>query len=285
MNKYIIKESQFPNLLNIVMEQIDDDRYDEVDIYDAFFQIFRSWIANNAQEKDKQSPMSFLMKKYGYRFVKEYLGDEFSEKIGMGQNHTLSRYDIQKVMREIVKQGKYKMSSNRADVKFTEKFGKYMDFIIDAVGIPSWIDLEIEEQKPYDITLKFNTNIDGMLKDESANRYSPSSLKNKFTKYIENYLGVEEGNPLHGDISVDYTSTDNSKEWTKKVFTPIKNTIKTFKDKSVRAIKLKIHNSYAEMTVYFFDGLPWTERKPLQEKIKEYINSLGLRNLRVEFGW
>ena len=66
MKKVIkLSEEKLERIVNLVLEQVNLNDYEEEDFYDAYFSTFRQWIVEKLGEDIKKYPLSYLLRKYG----------------------------------------------------------------------------------------------------------------------------------------------------------------------------------------------------------------------------
>ena len=66
---------------------------------------------------------------------------------------------------------------------------------------PDFVRVEFEEEVPYDVHVKLYIDYPSYLKDESFS-FASHNLERKFKELLENYLGVDFGNPVHGKVNL-----------------------------------------------------------------------------------
>jgi hypothetical protein len=105
----------------------------------------------------------------------------------------------------LVEFGAYTLPSLRQEKKFTERYGKAISHLVETLDLPSFARLELVEDKPYDIVATLYIDYPSYLKSEepSIGNYN-NSIQARFKSLLENYLGVEFGNPVHGKINLNF---------------------------------------------------------------------------------
>lgn len=271
------------------MEQSDDfGNYGEFDYQDAFFTVFRQWMKTNVPESEQGYPISYLIQKYSKKFVRELASDSYLQMPAEEEDWSIDRWRLQAFIRDLVKSGKHKMPSKRQDKKFTEKYARHINYFMEENPLPSWVKVSFEELNPYSVKLKSEVNYPELLKDRESETFSAESYRRKFQDFVENFLGVEIGNPIHGQLDLDNSSTElvGADTWVKNVLNKqIKPMIKqTELGKKIKAIQFKPHSRTSEMKV-IFNTNSWGGRSDVMKKIKEIIEELGYNSKRFSMDY
>jgi len=197
--KYFITESHFKEYVRLLSEQDEHDYlddYDDEDFIEVFFEYFRPWVKTNHGEDASRYPMSYLLKKYLVEFCKYVGSDEIDD-----DDDYWSYTQLEKIGREIVIRLQHKLPSLLPSHKFTEKYTKQIDFIIKNLKLPSWLNISLTEERPYNIIVNFKIDFDLYLKSENDD--SVYDYFEEFKSYVNQFMGFEEGNPSHGHIKFD----------------------------------------------------------------------------------
>ena len=117
------------------------------------------------------------------------------------------------------------------------------------------------------------------------NNYS-NSIHSRFKSLLENYLGVEFGNPVHGKINLNFNiKIENEDEWVKNVLNKeIKKHIKQMPDGNyVHSIRFEPKTDKAYMRiVYKEDSSRRMRRYEFRNKVIEYLKGLGYTKIDVD---
>ena len=280
--KITIKESDILRVVNLVMEQMDLHDYDDTDFTEVFFLHFRPWLSKKYGESIFKYPISFLIKKYGYKFAHEISPENYREN----DDKILHRWDLSRVGREIVEKQLHKLPSLYSEEKFTEKYAKITPTAMERLGLPDFISYEIFEPKPNQVTIKLISDFSKRVKSEKPRQPSGTHYRQKLEQFFENYIGVEFGNRAYGevDLRVDDPKTIGEEEWKKGFFKKeIRPKISAMDPKKqIHSLRFNLLDSdRPEIKVVFKDNYVMNvERRALLENIKELIKNSGL-NIRI----
>lgn len=268
----------------------------EFDIEEIFIAVFRKWITTKFGEKFNNYPFSVLIRDYGTKFVLESLGPEASQhllkKSDGSMEFSLNRYNIRTVTIDLIKKGIAKFPNISKSHKFTEKFKKHLDFFIKKAGVPDIYEIKLSEESPYKVRITFETSFEKYLKNNFNNRYA--IFYNKISSFINDYLGIRSGNPLYGDLHVDFShEVYGADEWVKNILDKkikkyIKNEIPEGKEiKSIRfkpSTESKSELMITMSTMNKFSKIgeePYNRNDSLRTSVKKYLNDLGYVNIDV----
>jgi len=103
----LLKESELINMIKTIAEQVevDLDQYDDSDFIDVFVFVFRNWINNKLGDEAKKYPFSFLVKKYGQRFLEDTFADKYGKLFGSERNVDFNLYNLPRIGKKLVKAG------------------------------------------------------------------------------------------------------------------------------------------------------------------------------------
>jgi hypothetical protein len=284
-----LKESELFNMVKTIVEQVEMDlsQYDDNDFTDVFVFLFRNWITKKLGEDSKKYPFSFLLNKYGKEFLQDTLGDKYDQYYGDREEIYFNGYNsIPKTGKVLVKSGAFTLPSLRQQEKFTEKYAKHLPRIIKMMRFPDFVRVEFEEEVPYDVHVELYIDYPSYLKDESFS-FASHNLERKFKELLENYLGVDFGNPVHGKVNLTlYTNAENVEKWVKQVLNKeIKKHIKEMPGgKNIHSIRFEPSISgSSEMKIVYKDG---SHRHMHQWEflrgVRDYINSLGYKRISAD---
>lgn len=277
--------------LKILKEQISDqiqqdpfneDEYEDIDFFDVFFTLFKTWITKKYGEKYQHHPMSLLVRMKAEEFFKE-MGVEISED-DLGN---FSSYDIRKYTKELVKMGKAKLPNIKRKGKFLERYGNVLQDFVSKLNLPSNISLEFEENTPYVVRMIVYDDIIKKMQDESGRSTSRYTLRDKIGKYIENYLGIEIGNPAHGKLEIQSPEIETlnldkfKKEFVKKKIRPALQEA-GFANK-VKSIRISSDGGASVGFKLVFNSETWQNdpRKQAQKIVKKVLDDNGFKNTTV----
>ena len=271
----ILTESELIKVVNRIVESYSDDTYDDEDYVEVFLQYFRPWIRANHGDEIGEYPLSFLVKKYIAEFA-EANGIRPEEVIYGYRNNLTNSANIGK---RLVKMGKHKLPSLRSQEKFTERYKKPLDFFVAQLGLPEFIKLNFTEKTPFNVEVEFLINWEGLIKYQGEGTFHTDRIKKEIRDKIQGFLGVEFGNPVHGQLKLDfgrpqYIGVD---EWVKKTLNKeIKKEIRKLPRASLmlHAIKFETNNPSmgGELKLSFKS---WNGRNEFIRTVKELLQSMG----------
>ena len=271
----ILTESELIKVVNRIVESYSDDTYDDEDYVEVFLQYFRPWIRANHGDEVGEYPLSFLVKKYIAEFA-EANGIRPEEVIYGYRNNLTNSANIGK---RLVKMGKHKLPSLRSQEKFTERYKKPLDFFVAQLGLPEFIKLNFTEKTPFNVEVEFLINWEGLIKYQGEGTFHTDRIKKEIRDKIQGFLGVEFGNPVHGQLKLDfgrpqYIGVD---EWVKKTLNKeIKKAVRGLPRAPLmlHAIKFETNNPSmgGELKLSFKS---WNGRNDFIKSVKELLQSMG----------
>jgi hypothetical protein len=276
-------------MVNTILEQVEMDlsQYDENDFTDAFVFLFRNWIVNKMGDESKKYPFSFLLKKYGQKFLDESFGDRYS-KYFSDRDVDFSRYMIPRIGKYFIQSGIHSLPSLRGEEKFTEKYARHIPRLIKLLEIPSWVKIEIKEDKPNEVVVNLIVDYPSYLKnDPSSLNLDQYRLQKKLQTILEDYLGVDFGNPVHGELNLSLRiMSENTESWIKNVLNKeIKKHIKSMPDgNNVHSIRFepKTTGNSDMRIVYKENSHRHMHQYDFRNKVRDYLKGLGYNKINVE---
>lgn len=269
----VLTEQRFQKIVSIVKEAIND--YADEDYLEAFLITFRKWITEKLGEESKKYPLSLLLNKYG---------SEFEKAIGVNDVYysydddtTYSPYRLKRVAKELVNKGKYVLPSLRAEEKFTEKYHKVISHFLKQIDIPDYVTVKFKENRPNEVTIGADVDFPTMIKQPNYKNIGISNIERKLRDYLEDYVGVEFGNPIYGKVMLNHDKLNfvGLDDWVKNVLNKkIKKDIKTIAPNLIHAIKFEAYGGKASLKIIFKDS-GWGRRNDAMKKIREYVQSEG----------
>ena len=278
--RILITESKLIEMISLIIEnEIDISDFEDSDFIDAFMIYFKKWVRNKIGDDVETYPISYLIKKYSKEF--------FTEVVGRPHGYHIGVYDFIKVGQKIVQSQLHTIPSLRKDIKFTEKFGKKLEYLVSKSNIPDYMTLTIEEPSPYTIVPRVVIDYDKLIRYEGEN-VDAFQIVNRIKKYIQQYIGIKEGNPAHGELRFKppiVSSTTNFEMFSKSIFnTGIKKNIKTNcdTDKLIRAFQISLNGNRIEMVIKFKSEAVSTQKRLIKSCVSDYLkNVLGYKNISV----
>lgn len=268
-----LTEERIQKIVSIVKEAIND--YADEDYLEAFLVTFRQWITEKLGDESKKYPLSLLLNKYGGQFEKAIGVDDVYSSYD--DETTYSPYRLKRVARDLVKKGKYVLPNLRVEEKFTEKYEKIISHFLRQIEIPDYVTVKFTEDKPNEVTIAADVDFPTMIKQPNFKNVSVSNIERKLREYLENYAGVEFGNPIYGKVhmsmgKLNFVGLD---EWVKNVLNKkIKKDIKAIAPNLIHGIRFETHGGKATLKIVFKDS-GWGRRNDAIKKIRDYVQSEG----------
>ena len=285
-----LKESELINMVKTIVEQVEDmdlSQYDDNDFTDVFIFLFRRWVDNKFGEESKKYPFSFLLKKYGQEFLREIFGDNYIKYFRNDDEINFrGGYMIPRIGKYLVQMGAHTLPSLRGEEKFTERYARHLPRLIKMLELPSWVKVEIREDKTNEVFVNLIVDYPSYLKMESSVLHQ-YSLHKKLQTLLEDYLGVEFGNPVHGNLNLNLQIiAENEEAWVKNVLNKeIKKHIKAMPDgKNVHSIRFepRINANSNMRIVYKEHSHRHMHQYDFRNKVREYLKGLGYHKIDVE---
>jgi len=276
MRKITLNQKEMTNFVSMIVEQVNLSGYEDEDFVEVFLNLFRPWVKSNHGDEVSKYPMSYLVKKYFQEFTTDYNID--SDRYGTTIKKIIS------AGRDIVRYGKYELPSLNSNKKFTERFKKHLDYFISNFDVPDYVKFEITEDSPNDVDIMSVVDFQKLIKSDNTNVFSPSSFSKKLREYLENYLGVEFGSPVHGKLdlyipsSPKYVGVD---EWIKTEFNRnIKKQIKELPsaNRNISSLKFILRASYrlgGEIKIGWKRDSRWSEHHDVKKSVRELLSNMG----------
>lgn len=281
-----LSEEKLEKIISTIIEQVQNlDDYGEEDFVEAFLITFRQWITEKLGDESKKYPLSYFLRKYGNEFE-----ESMGTSVGYGREYTgLDRYRIISVAKNIIKQGKYHLPIVTTETKFTDRYKKMLSHFFEKNKIPEYSSLDIIENEPNKVFLKFKVDFPKMITSETTNsRIKPDSILYDLKKFLQDYGGAEFGNPIYGQVDMRSSPTEYLKldDWVKNVLNKkLKKEIKTLPGgNSIHAIRFEPTSNGASMKINFKDSFTGSRSK-IVSIVKEYLESQGYNTEVLKVGW
>jgi hypothetical protein len=269
-----LTESELIKVINRIVESNSDEVYNDEDYVEVFLNYFRPWVKKNHGDEIGEYPLSYLVKKY----ISEFALDN-----GMNPDNVIYSYrnnltNAAYVGKSLVKQGKHKLPTLRSQEMFTEKYKKPLEYFVTELNLPDFINVEFIEQTPYNVYVKLDVDWVGLIKYQGDVRPNFETIFRELNKRIEDFLGIEIGNPTYGQLSFkmnkQYIGID---EWVKKTLNKeIKKKIKELPNARIlHAIKFETNSSRnmgGDLKLSFKN---WNGRNDFIKSVKSLLQSMG----------
>jgi hypothetical protein len=280
-----LSENEFIGVIKRIAEQVNLNDYSQEDFFDVFFQVFRSWIGEKLGDEYKKYPMSLLLKKYGQEFAE----DKGLVHRGHRDQFDSSYYSLEHYGKELVKKSFYTLPQLYQQQSFTEKYKKVIPHFVEMLELPSFINLTFEEREPNRVTVKFNTNFEEWMKYPERKSIDEYNTLTKLKKIFTDFGGVDFGNPAHGEVQMDYSSSKDfsTDEWVKKELNKvIKKAIRGLGgSENLHSIRFKPSNRGGRIELVFKDRyrFGYKEKRDFVSQAQEVVSNLGYGpNLSVD---
>lgn len=282
-SKIFLKESELISVVKKIVEQVNLE-YDELDYMAAFVHIFMDWIRKNTPEKFWSYPFGFLIKKYSKPFLIDMTGTDY-RNMDDYNDYEISKWDIEKIVKSIVKRGGYKLPSLYSEEKFTEKYSRILPEIIEQLELPEYASVRFVEDDPKFVKVFVDVPFATMLLSPNTNSISTHNIQRKIENFVKNYLGLELGNPAHGELNIDVKEPKlvGLEPWVKDVLNKvIKKEIRTFPEsRDLKSIRFEPSTKGGHMK-FVFKGYPsYQSRQLLKDKVKNYFSNLGFPDNKI----
>ena len=281
MKNITLYESDMINFVSMLIEQVNLEGYTDEDFIEVFVNLFRPWVKSKHGDEIGQYPMSFLVKKY----VDEFLADI---KVDVDVRYESGLKKFVRIGREIVRSGTYNLPSLNSNEKFTERYKKHLEFIINHLNLPEYINIKFNEDSPNKVYGEAIVDFQKLLKSQD----NPPTIRQiaiNLTKFFEDFLGIEFGSPVHGKLDFYLNSTPTYvglNEWTKNEFNKnIKKEIKNLPsaERNISSLKLILDNHSrlkAEIKIGWKRDSRWSEHNKIKEEVRNILKSMGY-NLEI----
>lgn len=167
--KIIVTESHYNLALfmnRVLTENVDIHGYGNEDFIEVFLLFFRPWIREKHGDEIGGRPFSYLVDKYLIDFCEDF---DVKEALNVSRYSSDKMRKLIEVGKELVKKGKHILPTLRSERKFTEQHKRGLDVGIRMINLPDYVNLEINEEKPYSIVLNVNIDFLRAIKDVSVN--------------------------------------------------------------------------------------------------------------------
>ena len=273
--RVLLKESELVHMIKKIMKE-SKFSYSDFDYMSAFFQIFNNWLKKNTPEEFWSYPTSYLIQKYSKPFLQSLGGDNARWE---SDDYEINKWDVQRIVDAAVKQGHYKLPSLYKEEKFTEKYKKIIPTLIEHLELPEYSQIEIIEDDPNFVKFKPQVLYANMLLADETKRLDRYNLDRKIVHFLENFIGLELGNPVHGKVEISVTDPVlfGIDEWIKDVLNKqIKKHIRAFPEaRGLKSIRFQPNVTGGEMKLVFTGYPSFALRNALRDKIKSYLQQLG----------
>ena len=272
--KITLTESELVKVINRIVESYRDEKYDDEDYLEVFLHYFRPWVKKNHGDEVGEYPLSYLTKKY----IKDFVEDNGMNAENVLWGHRNNIKNAVSVGQNLVSSGKHKLASLRSQENFTERYKKPLEFFVGNMKLPEFIKINFTEPTPYRVQAVLSVDWVPLIKYQGEKTFNYDSIKRELEQRIKDFLGIEFGNPTHGQLSFnftkDYIGVD---EWVKKSLNKeIKKEIRALpKSIILHAIKFETLGSSTlggELKLSFKN---WNGRSDFVKEVKNLLQLMG----------
>lgn len=281
-----LKESEVVYLIkNLVEQENDFSGFEEFDYLDALFIIFRNWVQKNLPEDERDYPMSYLLEKYAKRFVLDLVDEQTVRGLDR-DDFELNRWNIPDIVKSLIKKGHYKFSSKRKEKKFTDVYKRAIPSLVENLELPSWVEIQFKEEKPYHVDVLFLIDYNTMLEDKSDVIFNYSKYEREIRNFVQNYLGVEIGNAAYGQLELDFRGHElkDVERWVKNVMNGgIKKEIKKLpKGKDIHSIRFEPNARRQNLKIVYKSHAGYGGRREIISGVESILQNAGYNPKRFD---
>ena len=269
-----LTESELIKVINRIVESHNDEIYDDEDYVEVFLRYFRPWVKTKHGDEVGEYPLSYLTKKY----MKEFTVDNGMnpEQVLFGYRNNLS--NAANVGKRLVGMGKHKMPSLRSQEMFTEKYKKPLEYFVNTLALPEFMTITFKEPSPYKVNAKLDVNWEPLIKYQGEETFNFDKIRRELEQRIKDFLGVELGNPTHGQLSFNFfKSYDGVDEWVKQSLNKkIKKEIKGLPNSRIlHAIRFETFGSSTMGGELKLSFKSWSGRNDFIRDVKQLLQGMG----------
>ncbi len=275
-----LNESELVGVIHKIVESYNNDSYDDSDYIEVFLKFFRPWVKEKHGDEISNYPLSYLVKKYISEFAQDFEIDPTSTILGYRDNIR----NVAAVGKALVQKGKTKLASLQSKEKFTEKYKKQLDFLVNKLELPDFIKLDFVEETPYNVIGRIRVDWEKLIKYPTDKTFRANDISRELKNKIENFLGVELGNPTYGQLSLTFNKAYvGVEDWVKKTLNKeIKKEIRSLPRASIlHAIKFETNGDKfgGELKLSFKN---WNGRNDFKKQVENLLQELGYNTKTLE---
>lgn len=279
--KFFITESQYVRLKSegkLLTEEVDLHGYDNSDFIEVFYMFFRKWVIENHGDEIGKYPASVLIKKYF---------DDFANDMEISSRWGSTESKMARAGEQLVMMGKHTLSSLRPEVKFTEKHKRALDVFLKTLNLPDYLSVEFNEDGPYHLQFITYIDIPKMMRNLEYNHPAQEIWKpaTKLRKFIKEVMGIEMGNPVAGQLSLDTYNQSVNQDIFDKELKKIRKELKNGFESRISRIAFNYDKYVGILKVVFPRNSYWSQRSSIVDEMNQRIKNMGYNNnsLRVEY--
>lgn len=272
--KLTLTESRLVKVINKIVESYSDERYDDEDYMEVFLHYFRPWVRKKHGDEVGEYPLSYLTKKYMKDFVEDN-GMNAEQVLWSYRNNITNAISVGK---NLVNNGKHKLSSLRSQEKFTERFKKPLEFFVNNMNLPEFMKINFIENTPYRVQAELIVDWVPLIKYQGEKTFNYDSIKRELEQRIKDFLGVELGNPTHGQLSFHFTKHYiGVEDWVKNSLNKeIKKEIRALPNSRIlHAIKFGERGGSTLGGELKFSFKTWSGKSEFIKAVKNLLKAMG----------
>jgi hypothetical protein len=198
----------------------------------------------------------------------------------------LNRWNIPDIVKSLIKKGHYKFSSKRKEKKFTDVYKRAIPSLVENLELPSWVEIQFKEEKPYHVDVLFLIDYNTMLEDKSDVIFNYSKYEREIRNFVQNYLGVEIGNATYGQLELDFRGHElkDVERWVKNVMNGgIKKEIKKLpKGKDIHSIRFEPNARRQNLKIVYKSHAGYGGRREIISGIESILQNAGYNPKRFD---
>jgi hypothetical protein len=285
-----ITEEDIKKIVKLVLEQEDDEEYDEMEYYDAFFTGFKKYLQEKKNIDVSKYPLSYLISKYGKSFLKDLEIENYDDDED-DEDFEISRWRVPAFGREIIKKGYVKVPSMKLQGTFKETFPKVLDSFIQRLNLPEYVKVEIVEPKPFVLEINSEVDFQKSLKS-SEHQYSSyaEAVKKRLEKFLREYLGLQINSRYLGGVEISGANQNKliNDVWFQNELKSIRKQIRGLEGaKHIHSIRADFNDNSVKLRLTFKDtyGFGFAGKRKLRDDAQNLLRELGYDNRKVSIDY
>ena len=292
MKKIIqITEEDIKKIVKLVLEQEDDEEYDEMEYYDAFFTGFKKYLQEKKNVDVSKYPLSYLISKYGKGFLKDLEIVDYGDDDDDDEDFQISRWRVPSYGKEIIKKGYVKIPSLKLQGTFKETFPKVLDNFIQRLNLPEFVKVEIVEPKPFVLEINAEVDFQKALKS-SEYQYSSyaESVKKRLEKFLREYLGLQINSRYLGGVEISGANQNRLIDdvWFQNELKSIRKQLRQLGGATnIHSIRADFNDNSVKLRLTFKDtlGFGFAGKRKLRDDAQNLLRELGYDNRKVSIDY
>ena len=273
-----LSEGDIRRIVSLVLEQDEDDSmgYDSFDYIDAFLRSFKSWLSLTKKVKEVDFPMSYLLQKYSREFV---LANNLVSQDDIDEDYSVDRWEMERFGKEIIKKKILRYPSLREQGRFLDKFRKAIQRFITSQNYPTYVNVNLEENRPYQIETNYEIDLVPYLISDDKQKFYKHNLNTNLVDFIKNYLGMEITSPQYGGVEVEHPNIilKGKDEFIKNVINKeIKKKIREISNNTIQRMNLEFESGpKVNLKLVFKYGPTWERRRQIVDEANQILKDMG----------